>query len=115
MTDFITNNKEVLTLSGSILGILLSLAFGGFLSWRHKIHLDYESKKSVAVNILRDKVVEGNVRQYGDITDERRREKTAIEEIYKRKETQRHIREWARLLQDQNRVRSRLCNIASVN
>ena len=106
MIQFIVNNKEVLSLCGSVLGILLSLAFGGILTWRHKICLEYESRRDVAINILRDKFVQRTSNHYSDVAEERRRQKTAVEEIYKRPEQQELIRELGRDLEDQNRVRS---------
>lgn len=105
MTQFIIDNKEVLSLCASALGILLSLAFGGILSWRHKICLDYESRRDVAINILRDRYVQRTSAHYSDVAEERRRGKTAVEEIYKRPESQELIRELGRDLEDQNRVR----------
>jgi len=105
MTQFIVNNKEVLSFCAAALGILLSLAFGGILSWRHKICLDYESRRDVAINILRDKFVQRTSNHYSDVADEVTRQNTAVEEIYRRPEKQQLIRELARDLEDQNRVR----------
>jgi len=105
MTQFIVDNKDVLYFCASVLGILLSLAFGGILSWRHKICLDYESRRDVAINILRDRFVQRTSDHYSDVADERRRQKTAVEEIYSRPEQQQLIREIGRDLEDQNRVK----------
>ena len=112
MNQFIVDNKEILSFCVSLLGILLSLAFGGILSWRHKICLDYESRRSVAINILRDRFVQRTSNHYSDVADERRRHKTAVEEIYKRPEQQELIRELGRDLEDQNRVRRLLPQLA---
>lgn len=105
MIPFIVDNKEILSLCASALGILLSLAFGGILSWRHKICLDYESRRDVAISILRDRFVQRTSNHYSDVAEERKRKKTAVEEIYKRPEQQQLIRELGRDLEDQNRVR----------
>jgi len=106
MSQFICQNKEVLSLCVSLGGVLLTLAFGGVLNWRHKICLDYESRRDVAINILRDKFVQRTTAHYSDVADERRRKKTEVEEIYKRPEQQELIRELGRDLEAQNRVRS---------
>jgi len=105
MTRFIADNKELFSFCASALGILLSLAFGGILSWRHRICLDYESRRNVAINILRDRFVQRTSSHYSDIAEERRRQKTAVEDIYRRPEQQKLIRELGRDLEDQNRVR----------
>ena len=105
MSQFIVDNKETLSFCASALGILLSLAFGGILSWRHKICLDYESRRDVAINILRDRYVQRTSNHYSDVAEERKRRKTAVEEIYKRPEQQQLIRELGRDLDDQNRVK----------
>jgi len=105
MIQFIVDNKEILSFCASALGILLSLAFGGILSWRHKICLDYESRRGVAINILRDRFVQRTSNHYLDVAKERKRQKTAVEEIYKRPEQQQLIRELGRDLEKQNRVR----------
>ena len=105
MIQFIVDNKEVLSFCTSALVILLSLAFGGILSWRHKICLDYSSRRDVAINILRDKFVQRASNHYSDVAEERRRQKTAVEEIYQRPEQQQLIRELGRDMEDQNRVK----------
>jgi hypothetical protein len=105
MNQFIGENKEVLSFCASVLGILLSLAFGGILSWRQRICLDYESRRDVAINILRDRFVQRTSNHYLDVADERKRQKTAVEEIYKRPQQQDLIRELARDLEAQNRVK----------
>ncbi len=105
MSQFIVDNKEILSFCASASGILLSLAFGGILSWRHKICLDYESRRDVAISILRDRFVQRTSNHYSDVAEERKRKKTAVEEIYKRPEQQQLIRELGRDLEDQNRVR----------
>lgn len=105
MNEFIGDNKEVLSFCASVLGIFLSLAFGGILSWRQRICLDYESRRDVAINILRDRFVQRTSNHYLDVADERKRQKTAVEEIYKRPQQQHLIQDLARDLEDQNRVK----------
>jgi len=105
MIQFIIDNKEVLTLCVSLLGVLLSLAFRGVLSWRQKICLDYESRRDVAINILRDRFVQRTSTHYSDVARERRNQKTEVEEIYRRPEQQELIRELGKDLEDQNRVK----------
>jgi len=89
----------------SLLGVLLALAFGGVLNWRHKICLDYESRRDVAINIVRDRFVQRASAHYSDVAGERKQKKTEVEEIYKRTEQQELIRDLATDLDDQNRVR----------
>lgn len=105
MSQFIVDNKEILSFCASALGILLSLAFGGILSWRHKICLEYESRRDVAINILRDRYVQRTSNHFADVAEEHERKETPVEEIYKRPEQQQLIRELGRDLEDQNRVR----------
>lgn len=105
MSQFIAQNKEVLSVCVSLLGILLALAFGGVLNWRHKICLDYESRRDVAINIVRDRFVQRASAHYSDVAGERKQKKTGVEDIYKRTEQQDLIRELAIDLEDQNRVR----------
>jgi hypothetical protein len=105
MIQYIVNNKEVLSFCISVVGILLSLAFGGVLSWRHKICFDYESRRDVAINILRDRYVQRTSSHYSEVADERKRQKTSIEAIYMRPEQQELIRELGRDLENQNRVK----------
>lgn len=105
MNQLFIDHKEILIFCVSALGILLSLAFGGILSWRHKICLEYESRRDVAINILRDRFVQRTSDHYADIADELRQDQAAVEEIYKRCEQQTLIRELAKDLEDQNRVK----------
>ncbi|TKJ41865.1 hypothetical protein CEE37_04665 [candidate division LCP-89 bacterium B3_LCP] len=105
MNEFIIDNKEVLSICTSLAIMLLSLAFGGILAWRHKICLEYESQKNVAISILNDRFVQRTSVHYSDIEEERERDKTSIEEIYKRPGQQQLVRELGRDLEDQNRVK----------
>lgn len=105
MTQFILDNKEILTFCVSGLGILLSLAFGGILSWRHKICFDYESHRDVAINILRDRFVQRTSNHYSNVSKERKQQKTEVEEIYSRPEQQELIRGLAKDLENQNRIK----------
>ena len=105
MIQFISDSKELFSLGAAVLGILLSLAFGGVLSWRQRVCLDYASSMNVAVNILRDRFVQRTSSHYSDVADERKKQKTAVEDIYKRPEQQQLIRELGRDLEDQNRVK----------
>ncbi len=105
MIQFISDNREVLAFCLSGLGVLLSLAFGGILSWRHKICLEYESRRDVAITILRDRFVQRTSKHYSDIADELAAEKTAVDDIYGRPEQQQLIKELGKDLEDKNRVR----------
>jgi len=105
MMQFIIDNKEILSLSISVLGVLLSLAFRGILVWRQKICLDYESRRDVAISILRDRYIQRTSTHYSDVANERKSKKTEVEEIYKRPEQQTLIRELASDLEEQNRVK----------
>lgn len=105
MTQFIVDNKDVLYFCASVLGILLSLAFGGIRSWHHHICDKYRSLRDVAVSILEDRFVQRTCGHYSDVADERKRHKTAVEDIYKRPEQRQLIRELAQDLKNQNRVK----------
>jgi len=105
MMQFIIDNKEVLSLCVSLVGVLLALAFGGILNWRHKICLECESRRDVAINILRDRFVQRTSSHYADVAKERKDKRTEVEEIYKRPEQQDLVRELARDLEEQNRVK----------
>jgi len=105
MMQFIVDNKEFLSLAISVLGVFLSLAFGGILGWRQKICLEYQSQRDVALNILRDNYVQRTSIHYSDVVKERRIKRTEIEDIYRRPEQQTLIRELAKDLEDQNRVK----------
>lgn len=105
MMQFIIDNKEVLSFCVSVFGILLSLAFGGILTWHHKICLDYESRRDVAINILRDRYIQRASTHYSDVANERRSRKTEVEEIYSRPAQQLLIQDLAHDLEDQNRVK----------
>lgn len=107
MSQFLIDNKEILSLSASVLGILLALGFGGIRSWRNSICLNYESRRKVAINILRDKFIQKTSAHFVDVADEQKREQTEVTDIYKRPEQQSLIRELAKDLEDQNRVRRR--------
>ena len=107
MNQFILDNKEVLYFCTSVLGILLSLVFAGIRSWRHHICHEYRSDRDVAVNILRDKFVQLTCGHYSEVANERKRLKTAVEEIYQRPKQQRLIQDLAKILADQNRVKRR--------
>lgn len=76
-----------------------------FLGWRQKICLEYESRRDVAINILRDRFIQRTSTHYSDVAQERKSKKIEVEEIYKRPEQKILIRELASDLEDQNRVR----------
>lgn len=103
--QLIIDNKEFLILGISLTGMLLTLAFNGILGWRQKICLEYESRRDVAINILRDRFVQRVSTDYSDVANECENRKTEVEEISKRPEQKTLIRELARDLEDQNRVR----------
>lgn len=105
MIQFFADNKDILTFCIAVLGVLLSLAFGGILSWRQKICLDYESRRDVAINILRDRFVQRTSNHYSNVASEVTSQNRAVEEIYKRPENQKLIRELGHDLEDQNRVK----------
>lgn len=105
MIQFVLENKEILSICISLSGVLLTLAFGGVLGWRHKICFEYESKRSVAINILRDRYIQSTTTHHTDVVHECIKKKTDVGEIYKRPETQKYIQQLAKDLGDQNRVR----------
>jgi len=67
--------------------------------------LDYESRRDVAINILRDTFIQRTSEHYADVASERRRKHTEVEEIYKRPQVQGLVRELGRDLEAQNRIR----------
>ena len=103
--QFIIDNKEILYLSISVLGVLLSLTFGGILAWRHKICLDYESRRNVAITILRDRYIQRTSANYSDVVNELENKETKVGEIYGRPEQQTFIQNLAHDLEDKNRVK----------
>ena len=107
MIQFIVDNKEILSFCVCVLGILLSLAFGGIRSWRSEICRSEKcwGDRDVAVNILSDRYTQRMCSQYLDIADERKRRKTDVAEIYRRPEQQQLMRELSKDLSDQERVK----------
>jgi hypothetical protein len=105
LSDFIAHNKDVLTFCIPLFGVLLGLCFGGVLNWRHKICIDYEGRRDVAINILQDRYVQKTSAHHSEIAEESRRDGVEIVEIYKRKKQREMIRELAATLEDVNRVK----------
>ena len=105
MSNFITDNKDVLTFFIPLIGTLLSLFFGGMLNWRNKICMDYEGRRDVAINILQDRYVQKTNAHHTEIVEVSEREGVDVVEIYKRKKQREMIRELAGTLEDSNRVK----------
>jgi len=105
LSEFIANNKDILTFSIPLFGILLTLCFGGILNWRHKICIDYGGRRDVAINILQDRYVQKTSAHHSEIADESKRAGVEIVEIYKRKRQREIIRELAATLEDANKVK----------
>lgn len=105
MIQFLSQNKEVVAISVSLFGILLSLCFGGIMNWRQKICFDYQSRMAVAINILSDEFVQRTSAHYSDVAHERRRKRTDLRDIYGRPEQQKLFRDLGKTLEDSNRVR----------
>lgn len=104
MMQELLENIEVITFYVSLLGILLAFCFRGILVWRQKICFDYESRRNVAISVLRDQFVQRFSAHYSEVADERRRKKTEIEEIYRRPEQQDMIRELSATVKTRNQV-----------
>lgn len=85
--------------------MLLSLCFGGILNWRHKICIDYEGRRDVAINILQDKYVQRTSAHHSEVVSQSEAEGIEVAEIYKRKEQRQMIRELAATLDDINRIK----------
>lgn len=105
MIDAIVANKEFSTLAIAGIAVLVSLFFGGFRGWRHKICFEYESRRDVAITVINDSFVQRTSKHYKDIDTERRKNKTEVEAIYRRPEHQQLIRNLAADLDDANTVR----------
>jgi hypothetical protein len=105
LSDFIAHNKDVLTFCIPLFGMLLTLCFGGVLNWRHKICMDYEGRRDVAINILQDRYVQKTSVHHTEIVEESQRDRVDIVEIYKRKKQREMIRELAATLEDSNKVK----------
>jgi hypothetical protein len=105
VSNFILQNKDVLAFFVPLFGMLLALCFGGVLNWRHKICIDYESRRDVAINILQDRYVQRTSAQHSEVADESQRSGVEVIEIYKRKKQREVIRELASTLEDSNRVK----------
>lgn len=115
MTQFLTDNKEIIAFVFSLLGMLLTFFFRGLLEWRHKICFDYDSKRDVAINILQDRFVQQSVRHHEEVAREQKNGMTEIQEIYKRPEQVKLIQSWAINLDVINRVKRyfRFLNLCS--
>lgn len=105
MKDFVIENKEVLAFIIPLIGMLLSLCFGGILNWRHKICIDYEGRRDVAINILQDRYVQQTTAHHADVLSVSHEEGIEVEEVYKRKKQREVIRELAKTLEDINRIK----------
>ena len=104
MNDFITHNKDVLTFCVPLFGALLAMCFGGVLNFRHKICIDFESRRDVAKNILQDRFVQRTSAHYSAIASESTTSGVEVEELYRRKQQRDVIQEIARDLEDSNKV-----------
>jgi len=85
--------------------MLLSLCFGGILNWRHKICIDYEGRRDVAINILQDRYVQRTSAHHTHIIAQSENEGIEVTEIYRRKEQRVVIQDLARILDDINRIK----------
>jgi len=85
--------------------MLLSLCFGGVLNWRHKVCIDYEGRRDVAINILQDKYVQRTSTHHSEVVAESESEGIDVIEVYKRKKQRDVIRELAAILEDINRTK----------
>jgi hypothetical protein len=105
VSDFVHQNKDILTFCVPLFGMLLSLCFGGILNWRHKICIDYEGRRDVAINILQDKYVQLTSTHHSEVIAQSENEGIEVIEIYNRKEQRQIIRDLAAILDDINRIK----------
>ncbi len=105
MNAFLSQNKEVLAFSFSLLTVLLTFFFRGIWEWRQKICFGYDSKRDVAVNILHDTFIHEATAHYEKVADALVEGVAEAPEIYRRPENQAIISSLALSLEKSNRVK----------
>lgn len=105
MNAFLSQNKDVLTFSFSLLTILLTLFFRGIWEWRQKICFSYDSKRDVAVSILHDRFILEATAHYERMSEGAGPDAEEAAEIYKKPESQIIISGLALSLEKSNRVK----------
>ena len=104
MTEFLTQNRDLLTFIFYVCTILITFFFRGLRQWRKEICFDYESKREVARNILNDHFVQRTTKHHQEVDLERQTGEVDVSEIYGRPEEQHFYKELASTLDKSNRV-----------
>jgi hypothetical protein len=105
MNAFLQQNKEILSVSFSLLAVLLTFFFKGILDWRHKICFDYSSKREVSVSILRDTFIHEAGAHHEEVGNLVLSGAGEAVEIYRRPENQQIISHLAFSLERSNKIK----------
>ncbi|MGA3082042.1 MAG: hypothetical protein ABSD44_11745 [Terracidiphilus sp.] len=82
MMPAIVPYRDALTLIIAGLSISLTMFFGHFKTWRHRICFEYDSKQSAAVTALRDKFKEEAEQHFRAIQQHLRRTGGTVQQFY---------------------------------
>ncbi len=74
--------RDALTLIIAGLSISLTIFFGHFKTWRHRICFEYDGKQAAAVTALRDKFQEEAEQHYRAIQDHVQRTGETVQQFY---------------------------------
>ena len=116
MTAIFTEHKDSATLIVALLAMVLSVLFGYFNDWRHKINFEYDSKRGAAITALKDEFEEEAQRHYKSIRAEIRETGAAVQVVYQTLGQRQYIRSLALKLEKRNkiiRLHSRLVRISN--
>lgn len=97
-------NRDALTLIIAGLGIVLSIFFGQFKTWRHRICFEYDGKQAAAVTTLRDKFEEEAEQHYKTIQDHINRTGETVQQFYAESKQRTLIKALALKLERSNQI-----------
>jgi hypothetical protein len=104
MMQAIVQYRDALTLIIAGLSICLTIFFGYFKTWRHRIYFEYDGKQDAAVTAIRDKFQEEAEQHYRTIQEHLQRTGGTVQQFYAESKQRKLIRILAMRLERSNQI-----------
>ena len=104
MMPVAVSHRDALTLIVAGLGIVLTIFFGHFKTWRHRICFEYDGKQAAAVTAIRDKFQEEAEQHYRAIHEHIQRTGGTVQQFYAEAKQRTLVKALALKLERSNKI-----------
>ena len=105
MTSTWQSHKEIVTLVVAALSMLLTLFFGHFKNWRHRICFEYDSKHGAAITAIKDQFEQEAEIHFRSVQEGILEPGSTIQKVYQTTEQRKYIKSLADKLERTNQIR----------